>query len=75
MQKENPDSLPIAKYFVKAHLKVPRDGFLLEGKIAFKTIIAAEKFNEEILIKKFKYRKLEIKIQLIKIRFFDPFFP
>jgi hypothetical protein len=35
----------------------------------------AEKFNDEVLVKRFKYRRLEIKIQLIKIRFFDPFFP
>ena len=46
----------------------------MEGKQAFTIILKAEKFNEDILIKQFKYRKLEIKIQLIKIRYFDPFF-
>ena len=75
MQKANPESLAIGKYYVKTHLKVPRDGFLVEGKLAFKTILKADKFNEDFLIKKFKYRKLEIKIKLIKIRYFDPFYP
>lgn len=33
-----------------------------------------EKFNDEVLIKKFGYKKLNIKIQMIKITCFDPFF-
>lgn len=70
----NPDSFEVAKYFVKIHLNVPRDGFLLDAKQSYNYVKEAEKVNEEQLIKKHHYQKLTTKLQLAKIKNFDMFF-
>jgi hypothetical protein len=70
----NQDSFEVAKYFVKIHLNVPKDGFLIDAKEAFIHNRAAEKVNDEQLVKKHGYSKLTLKINLIKIKCFDMFF-
>lgn len=74
LYKLHPDSFEVAKYFVKIHSNVPKDGFLLDSKQAFNYFKEAEKINEEQLVKVHKYNKLSLKIQLIKIKYFDIFF-
>lgn len=72
--KDNQESFAVAKYFVKTHLNVPKDGFLMDAKEAFVYVKEAERVNEEFLVKKHGYNKLSIKIHLIKIKNFDMFF-
>ena len=74
LYKLHPDSFEVTKYFVKIHSNVPKDGFLLDSKQAFNYFKEAEKINEEQLVKVHKYNKLSLKIQLIKIKYFDFFF-
>jgi tetratricopeptide (TPR) repeat protein len=72
--EEHPDSLEVAKYFVKIHLSVPKDGFIIDAKEAFNFVRAAERVNEESLVKRHRYSKMTTKINLIKIKSFDVFY-
>ena len=62
LQKANPESFEVAKYYVKVHINVPKDGFLLDAKQAFKLFREAERIHEEVLVKKWKYTALITKL-------------
>ena len=53
LQKENPESLSIAKYFVKTLLKISKNRCFIEENYAFKIVMEAGNFNESVLVKKF----------------------
>lgn len=47
----------------------------MDAKEAFNYVRAGEKANEEYLVKKHNYGKMTLKINLIKIKCFDMFYP
>jgi len=72
--KSNPDVFEVAKYFVKIHTSVPKDGFMLDAKQAFLYFKEGERVNEEFLVKKHHYSKLTNKLMIIKVKNFDMFY-
>ena len=71
LRESHPDSFEVAKYFVKVHINVPKDGFIIDAKQTFNYFLAAEKVAEEISA---KCPRLVRKIQLMKIKTFEMFF-
>jgi hypothetical protein len=55
-------------------MNVHKEGFLLDIKQSFKCLLKAERVNSEDLVAVHQWEKLNIKLQLIKIKHFDMFF-
>lgn len=71
LREAHPENFEVAKYFVKVHINVPKDGFIIDSKQTFRYFLAAEKVAEEI---NSRCPRLVRKIQLMKMKTFEMFF-
>jgi len=71
LRQAHQENFEVAKYFVKVHINVPKDGFIIDSKQTFRYFLAAEKVAEEISS---RCPRLTRKIQLMKMKTFEMFF-
>jgi hypothetical protein len=74
LYNQNPEDFYLARFYVKTLIRQHRDSLISDLKQSFNDLKEAERINDEILVKKHNYNKLNNKFLTNKIKYYDMFF-